>query len=459
MMRIRDVIVRAVNSGRWSLWCPGRGEVNRAFALGLNTRRAYAILPVTQQTQQMLATLQAIVKHARMTVPYYTDLMRDLPSDFPASFSDYCRLQPLDKMTIRQEGNRLLSTVWPKESLVREATGGSTGEPVIVYSTRADYGWALSGHHYYQRLLGCPRGSRIATLYGGELDVAAKVPHWTRLKNWLTNYSLHGCFRLDEDYLLSVHDDFSDFQPDMIVAYASALHLLACVLERYHLHPRYPRKVLLTGAEKLEDYQRAVIERVFSVPVVERYGSRDVGLMAYQLPGHGFDFWIDQCYCLIEPDGNPDENGYAPILVTTLRRRAMPLLRYRIGDIGCFSPGWQPDQPASRLQAVVGRTLDYIYLSDQRRVHSAEFPHLFKDYDIIAYQVVQQSDASVCVSVVPGPNYDEQQRQQMQRIVCDNLSGVTIEFQYVTELKRTDGHSKLRPVISRYRPEQSADLQ
>ena len=318
MTRLRDWVGQLSAAWTWSEWRPGRRRMNQAFRLGIETRRRFNALSEQEQAAEMLKSLQAIVRHARSSVPFYSNLMRDLPSDFPASFADYRKLTPLDKTAIRSEQDRLLSALWPENQLIHDATGGSTGEPVVIYSSPEDLGWKLSGQQYYQSLLGCPHGSRIATLYGGELDVTATPSRQARLKNWLSNYSPHGCFRLDEPYLMEVHRAFSRFQPDMIVAYASAVHLLAITLEQNNQHPTYPRKVIVTGAEKLESHQRAAVERVFSVPVVERYGSRDVSMMAYQIPGHGNDFWVDRCYCLIEPDGSPDEHGQAPILVTTL---------------------------------------------------------------------------------------------------------------------------------------------
>ena len=73
---------------------------------------------------------------------------------------------------------------------------------------------------------------------------------------------------------------------------------------------------------------------------------------------------------------------------------------------------------------------------------------LFQDKDINAYQVVQQVDASVRVKIVPGPTLNLAQRKDLQRIIRAHLVGVTVEFEYPTEIKRTTAHAKLRPVIS-----------
>jgi len=66
------------------------------------------------------------------------------------------------------------------------------------------------------------------------------------------------------------------------------------------------------------------------------------GLMGFQLlPHHTHDFTIDWANIFIEPETNgPD----ADILVTKLHADGMPMIRYRIGDVGLF-PNGAPGHP------------------------------------------------------------------------------------------------------------------
>ena len=447
-MLVQDVTGQLLSAFTFSRWYPGRQLQSLNFKQGIEYRQSFYAQSLPEQHRANLASLQETVQYARRNVPYYADKLSGLPDDFPKSFADYRILAPLDKDTIRTRKNDLLSQEFSSAQLIACSTSGSTGEPTVVYSSQADIGWRLSGEQYYYSLLNCPRGKRVGRLYGGEVENSLPSLYFRQLKNWALNRLQYDCLTLDEDYLLKAHIGFTRFVPDIIIAYSSAIYLLALVLERKHIRPTYPQQVILCAAEKLENYQRALVERVFGVPVVERYGSRDMGQMAYQLPGQGQDFQVDRCSCLIEPDGVPDENGVAPVLVTTLRNQAMPLLRYRIEDLARFPLDWTPDQAVTSLSEIIGRTCDYILLPGNKKVSGGMMDILFQDKDVNAYQVVQQADASVQVKIVPGPKLNLAQRNEIQRIIRAHLVGVAVEFEYPTEITRTTAHAKLRPVIS-----------
>lgn len=447
-MRVQDVTGQLLSAFTFSRWYPGRQLQGLNFEQGIAYRESFYAQSALEQHRAHLASLQETVKYARRNVPYYADKLSSLPDDFPKSFADYRSLAALDKDTVRTRKRDLLSQEFSPAQMIACATSGSTGEPTVVYSSQSDIGWRLSGEQYYYSLLNCPRGKRVGRLYGGEVESSPDSLHVRRLKNWALNRLQYDCLTLDEDYLLKAHSGFTQFVPDIIIAYSSAIYLLALALQRKHIRPTYPQQVILCAAEKLETYQRVVVEQVFGVPVVERYGSRDIGQMAYQLPGQGQDFQVDRCSCLIEPDGLPDENGVAPVLVTTLRNQAMPLLRYRIEDLARFPGDWTPDQAATSLSEIVGRTCDYILLPGNKKVSGGMMDILFQDKDVNAYQVVQQADTSVRVKIVPGPKLNVRQRSEIQRIIRAHLTGVAVEFEYPAEIQRTTAHAKLRPVIS-----------
>lgn len=447
-MRVQDITGQLLNAYTFSRWYPGRRAQGLSFKEGLEYRYSFYRRNVSEQNRAQLFSLQNMVRSARQNIPYYKEKLRGLPDDFPKSFVDYRTLAPLDKITIKTRKNDLLLKECDPAQLIACATSGSTGEPTVIYISQAANGWRLSGEQYYYALLDCQGGKRVAKLYGGEVEGKSNRLHIGQLKNWAFNRLYYDCLTLDEEYLLKAHAGFTQFAPDIIIAYSSAMYLLALTLERNGLRSTYPRQVILCAAEKLETYQRVVVERVFGVPIVERYGSRDIGQMAYQLPGQGRDFQIDRCSCLIEPDGLPDENGLAPILVTTLRNPAMPLLRYRIDDLARFPRDWTPDQSVTFLSEIVGRTCDYILLPSAKKVSGGMMDILFQDRDVNAYQVVQRADTSVCVKIVPGPTLNITQRNEIQRIIRDQLVGVALDFEYPAEIPRTTAHAKLRPVIS-----------
>ena len=446
--RLQNLISQTIYAFYHSRWMPGRAEINRVRSWAMEERAEFSKQPPEIRTRSMFEALRIQIAYCRKFVPYYRNILQKMPAEFPRNFAEYRQFPILTKEIIRQAGDALLSEEFSKQSLRRHVTGGSTGEPVTVYMTLAEDG--IGGYDFFMRQNGVEAGKRMATLYGGELDIIASPRPSRRVKDWLLNMNNHGCFRLDDGYLLDVHHEFESFQPDLLVGYASAIYLLARTLAKNNIQPSYPAKLIITAAEKLEQYQRKVIQGVFSTPVIERYGSRDAGTIGEQHP-NDHRIWLDSWDYLIEPETVPDENHQASLLISRLHTRAMPLLRYQIGDLGLFPPHWQPEQPPFYLGEVNGRILDLISLPNGGVVHGSEFPHLFKDFDVILYQVVQEDSGDVCVSILPGERFDQYQKSLCERIIAENLPGIKLAFQYPMSLERTS-QNKLRPVISRYAP-------
>ena len=98
-------------------------------------------------------------------------------------------------------------------------------------------------------------------------------------------------------------------------------------------------------------HHRQLVEAAFGRPVHERYGSRDVGYIAYQMdPAQSHDFDIDWADLLLEPETEGEESS---ILITKLHADGMPMIRYRIDDVGRFPEG--ESSRASDLYAARGR--------------------------------------------------------------------------------------------------------
>jgi phenylacetate-CoA ligase len=241
------------------------------------------------------------------------------------------------------------------------------------------------------------------------------------------------------------HHEFERFRPAVIIAYASALGYLAEHILARNYKPNYPTRCLVTGGEKLWSRHRQLIEKAFGRPVHERYGSRDAGCLGVQLdPTQTLAYTLDWANTLVEPETHEPES---PILVTKLQADAMPMIRYRIGDTGRFSPGSKPGQPAFVLPDVMGRVVDRISLPDGRWVAGLEVPHLLKDYPVREFLFLQRQDHSVELQLVPQKDFDEHSLREIRDILTANLPGLPIQIELKESVVRTKSN-KWRPVIS-----------
>jgi phenylacetate-CoA ligase len=421
----------------------------RAFSEGMAFRRTVERWSDEQRDEWVLRRLRHVLRTAAAELPFHAVRMRAAGFDpaAPFGFKDFARLPVLERHELREQGESLILPGLPTKHVRRDSTGGSTGEPTVIWTGPEERGWRESGSAYFLGRLGLRRGMRQAMLWGHHLDPVASSRLADRLRTAIDNARWYDCLRLSPEVLRQYHRNLQQWRPRYIIAYASALATLAHEVEQTGEAPAYPTHALITGAEKLLPQQREQIERVFRRAVHERYGSRDVGLVAFQVgrTAHAYD--IDWANLLVEPETDEPQS---PILVTKLHADAMPLIRYRIGDIGRFPDGSRPGHPATQLHEVVGRDVDRIWLPERGWVHGLTFPHLFKDYPVAEFQVRQSLDYSVTVSLVIRQGFREDTADAIYRLLRANLKGVPLSIAIVDHIPRT-ASGKLRPVVSEVR--------
>ena len=425
-----------------------RRPAMRAFYEGMRFRRRSAGWSEDERRAWMLERLRRVVRRAARETDYYRELFDregfDPQVDF--NFDDFARLPVLERDDIRQADRALISNAVPSAQVRKDSTGGSTGEPTHVWLGPEESGWRESGLEYPLGLIGAPTGTRTGYLWGHHLDPVARETWRERYHDFESNVRWFDCFRLSTDALARYHAEFTRWRPHCIIAYTSALAALAEFVLAEGLQPNYPTGCFVTGAEKLLPAQRAGIERAFPTrPVHERYGSRDVGLMGFQIePQRTHDFASDWQNVLIEPETTGADS---PILITKLHADAMPMLRYRVGDVGRFPQTSRPGHPAFVLHEVLGREADRIWLPDGRWITGLQMPHMLKDYPVREFMFLQRPDYSVELQVIPQNNFNEDARQSILETVAANLPGLLVSLALVESIPRTKAN-KLRPVVS-----------
>jgi phenylacetate-CoA ligase len=316
--------------------------------------------------------LRALLSHAYQQCPYYRQRFAEaglVPGDL-RGLHDLRALPVLEKRDIQENGERMVARDWPRGDLIRNQTGGSTGAPVTFYLGRdrkCSRGAATVRHN---RWAGWDVGDKTAVIWGAPRDRPASG--WrSRLRGAVLREPLWldtAC--LTEATLSEFHFALLRYQPRIILAYARAAVLFARYLEATG-RPGYRPHALVTSAEVLEGEDRALLERTFGCPVFNRYGCREVSVVASECPAHaGLHTMGEGLYVEIETPAGPARPGeMGSILVTDLLNRAMPLIRYRIGDLGAWADGPCPcGRGLPRLEKVAGRVTDFLVGGDGRLV-------------------------------------------------------------------------------------------
>jgi phenylacetate-CoA ligase len=430
---------------------PCRRQVRVAFNEGLRFRRDSAAWSLKKKLDWILNRLRYSVRRAHNETVYYQELFGRIGFDPRADFSfeEFSRLPALERDDVYRAGRTLLSRSVSAEQLRKDSTGGSTGMPTDVWLGPEEEGWRESGREHFMQRIGLAAGTRTGMLWGHHLDPVASDRLHDRLSAFVHHIRWFDCFRLSPEVLERYHREFERWQPVCIVGYAGALGNLAeHILERGH-RPSYPARCFVAGAEKLLPEHREAIETAFGRPVHERYGSRDVGSMGFQLdPARTLDYEIDFANLLIEPETDEPESA---ILISKLHADGMPMLRYRVGDIGRFPEGSRPGHPNFALQEVVGRDTDRIWLPDGRWITGLQIPHMMKGYPVREFMLVQRANYSVEVNIVPENGFGEESRRSIEATVTANLPGLGVTTVLVDEIPRNRAN-KFRRVVSEIKP-------
>ena len=427
----------------------------RAMALATDRARAFRgeAFPWSEDKKRdwVLRQVRPVLRNAVAHTSYYADLLHrggfDAEADF--GFDDFAKIPVLERHDIFAAGEKLISTALPRNLLRADASGGSTGEPVKIWVGPEEDIWHNTAREFFMRRIGLPPGSRTAYLWGHHLDPVGKESIKELLWSIVHNHRWFDCFRLSPEAMERYHWQMERFQPDCIVAYASALAAFAQFLSERNLKPSYPRKCIVTGAEKLFDAQREVAEKVFRKPICERYGSRDAGMMGFQLDiPQSKAFTVDWPNLMVEPETADPESA---ILVTKLHADGMPMIRYKTGDVGVFPPGSRPGYPAFQILSVVGRATEKVWLPTGAFIHGIQFPHLFKDFPVREFMVVQEEDYSVEVKIIPDAAFSKASENSIFTTISKNLPGIPVTVSLVDSIPRTKAN-KWRPVVSHATP-------
>lgn len=251
----------------------------------------------------------------------------------------------------------------PRAALARiHASSGTTGKPTVVGYTRGDLDvWAALVARSIVAA-GGRAGMMLHNAYGyglftGGLGLHAGAEHL-------------GCVVVPVSGGMTERQVqlIADFAPDIITVTPS--YLLA-ILDEFRRQGRDPRatslKVAILGAEPWSEAMRAEIEAAFDIHAVDIYGLSEVmgpGVASECVETKdGLHLWEDHFYPeIIDPESGavlPDgERG--ELVLTSLTKEAMPVIRYRTRDLTRLLPGTA--RSFRRMERIRGRSDDMIIL-------------------------------------------------------------------------------------------------
>ena len=397
--------------------------------------------------------LRRLLQHAQATSPWYGAewQARGLDAREVRSVADFHRWPVIDRGTIKAHRPAMRSTA-PPTRLIPKATGGSSGVPLLFDIDAGSYERRNAAWHRGYNWAGAGPGTRQWYLWGvAPVSTSSWKKRKMRLYDGLYRRTMVSCFDLSEAALGQFLESLGRTRPHAIVSYTNAIYTFARMLEARGWVPSSPG-IIVVGAEKLYQFQREVIERVFRAPVFETYGSREFMLIGAECTRHnGLHLTAENLLVeLLDDDGVPVRAGTeGNVVVTDLTNFGMPFIRYANGDRAIAAAGpCGCGRGLPTLAQVTGRRLDMLTTPDGRSLPGEFFPHILKDLPTVQrFQVVQAKPDTVTIRVVaPGwtPDNERWLRHEIAAVAGTTLN---VDLELVADIPLTAA-GKLRVVIN-----------
>lgn len=359
----------------WFLALPLRGR----FYAALQTLRGRPVgrfvdrlhagerLPPAEFWRRHDARLRAMLEYARTHVPLYRS------GAWEKALSHGCTelsaWPVLEHDTLREHSAELRARPQPGRVVFRR-TSGSTSEPARVpFTLHADtWGWA----HRYRGLLwhGIPIGVPALRLSQDKRFLRDRVLGQHCEPSLDTPQAIDRAVRLVLDERLP-----------LVSGPPSALFYLArCMRERGVFSP--PALFARVGGEQLFPFQRTAIEQHLGARAIDSYGCTEVGALAGECPAGSMHVYAEHVHLEIFNGHSPAAHGQpGDIVLTGLHNRAMPLIRYRVGDRARLST--HPcacGLPHPVLLDLQARSSDTFPAADGTQRHGAELAARLGDF-------------------------------------------------------------------------------
>ena len=436
-----------------------------SLRMGNRFAREYEALRESQwRSSEQLRDLQSrrlrdLLRHAFQTVPFYRQSASDHGLS-PDKFTESEALQSLpvlSKREIREIGpDAFVSSGIPSPERIPYSTSGSTGEPFSFFVDRGMVGNKIARYFREMTAWGIEPGTPFLKLWGhGRVSTTGTEDEQSFFTKWILRRREASAFDLDEERASQLLYLLRKQRLPVLEAYTSAAHFLAqCLRDGGGALPDL--KVVVVSGETLAPEQERLIGEAFEARVINAYGSREFGRVAFSCPeGEGLHFSSEDFFAEYLDLDPPDAGGLKRLVLTCFANRAQPFIRYDTGDLVLSSSseacGCGRGLPLWRK--VEGRLAERFLAPSGRHVSVHFLTLLLEDFgrEIRQFQAVAEPPSRLSLLVVPTPEYREMTGRFLRDKILEHVgSEMEVAVSCVEEIAVTgDGKRPLLRVRDR----------
>lgn len=357
-------------------------------------------LPVTQLRQLQLHRLRAVVKRSYDNVPLFRQRMEErgiTPADL-RTLEDI-HLLPFTIKTDLRDTYPFGLFASPMNEIVRlHASSGTTGKPIVVAYTQEDLRvWASVMVRCFAAC-GLHRGDIIQNAYGYGLFTGGLGAHYGAEALGATVIPISGG---NTDRQIMLMKDFGSTAICCTPSYF--LRILERAPELGVDIRELPLKAGVFGAEPWTDEMRKRIEPEANIKAYDIYGLSEIigpGVANECCEQHGLHIFEDHFYPeIIDPETlKPVPDGTeGELVLTTLSKQAMPMIRYRTRDITALFTEACPCGRTVRRMRRISRRSDDMFIIRGVNVFPSQIEEALLAVEGTAphYQIVLTNDGTM----------------------------------------------------------------
>jgi phenylacetate-CoA ligase len=442
-------VIRYAIAPAWALW--ERSPYLRHYRRVLRTQ----YYPLERIREEQWPRLVELIDHAYRTTPFWKERLEQSgrTPERVRSWDDFRSIPLLTKGDLRAHREEMISEPYRRASLHHRKTSGSTGVSVHVVVDDPAQQFQRACTLRSDEWSGWRLGERVAAVWGNPEYL--KRGWRGRLRNALLDRAMYlDTLKMDEAAMDRFVSQLRRRPPSLLFGHAHSLYLLADFLCDRGGEPIRPRGII-SSAMVLHDWERRVIEQQFGCAVTNRYGCEEVSLIACECEKHdGLHVNADAIYLeVLRCDGTPALPGEAGmVVVTDLTNRAMPIIRYQVGDMAVASERRCPcGRGLPLLDRVEGRIADYVLTPRGELISGISLTENFAVMvpGVAQWQIVQEEIDRFLFRIVRGPDFSDRSLQVIRELVAERFGPeVRYECEFVDRIGR-ERSGKYRFCISK----------
>jgi phenylacetate-CoA ligase len=383
--------------------------------------------------------LRELIRHSYQNVPYYHRVFNEVgitPDDIK-TIEDLRKIPILSKDDLRANFSDLVALNASSYSFGVSTTSGSTGKPVSFYLDQQNREIEYASTWRQREWAGIRLDDRIASFRAFRAlrgtNYRSGKPLWKF--NSLSKELEFNIFGLNNKGLKKQTERLKEFSPKLIEGYPSTIELLSKYILNQGIRGVSPVAVQ-TSSESLTT-RRETIERALGCRVFDWYGQSEYVVSAGQCPEGNYHINETGIMEFIKQGEHVSHGELGEIVGTRLFNYSMPLIRYRITDVGRYSKDLcSCGRSLPLVQSIEGRVSDSITTSEGKIVTGMVFEHYWKHEvtpntpNVDYVHIIQRANKKIIIKIVKRPEYSDYETRIMLCALAALLgSDIPVEFE------------------------------